>query len=252
MKKVLILALAGMLFLLLSGPAAAFELGVRGAYWFPLINSDLRADSGGTEGYTFDLRKDLDSGQNFFPWVEAWVGIGPHIVMVGYFSGNYGGDQTLEAGAIFDGLDFEDINTDFSMTFTVVEITYGYKVFDVDTFLAGLDLTLLGSVKFVSFSTSLSGGGMSESRSISSIMPSLGGQVHVSILLNILEARVMALVQPLGKSTVTDIILELTVTPFPFLDIGIGWRSVFLKIEKGDFMINHKLNGPFASVTVSF
>lgn len=252
MKKVLILALAGMIFLVLAGPATAFELGARGAYWFPLINSDLRADDGGIEGQTFNLRKDLDSGQNFFPWVEAWVGLGPHIVQIGYFAGEYGGDPTLEAGDLFDGLDFEDIQTNFNMTFSVFEISYGYKVFEVDTFLAGLDLTVLGGVKFVGFSTALSGGGMSESRDVNAIMPSVGGQLHAAILLNILEARALALVQPLGNNTVTDIILELTVTPFPFLDIGIGWRSLFLKIQKDDFMINHKLNGPFLSIAVSF
>ena len=57
-------------------PVGAFEIGVRGYYWFPGFKTDMKSDSDGLTGSDINLKDTLDIGNKAFPSVEVFGGLG--------------------------------------------------------------------------------------------------------------------------------------------------------------------------------
>lgn len=252
MKKVMFLIIVGALLTMLATPAAALDFGIRVAFWIPGLTSNMTVDKGNVAGTTLDFKDDLDVGRiALVPWIDVWGGIGDHTVTLGLVKANFSGDQEL-GNAIFNGSDYTGHKTEFTMTFSVLEVTYGYKLIDADSFLAGFDLTLLGNIKYIDLDSQLESGSLDNTVNAGGFIPSLGAQVHVQIMMDILEARAVLLSKPIGNTTVTDIILEFSLTPFPFLDLSLGWRTLNFSIDRDDMEINHRMSGFWLGASISF
>ena len=59
MKKVFLWMICFVAVFGMAVPAQAFELGVRGYYWFPVISGDLKVDEGSIAGTTLIWRMNL-------------------------------------------------------------------------------------------------------------------------------------------------------------------------------------------------
>ena len=59
MKKILMACLIVLTLMATALPARGFEAGVRGSYWFPSLDGDIRYDSNSLSGTKLDLKDDL-------------------------------------------------------------------------------------------------------------------------------------------------------------------------------------------------
>ena len=55
-----------------------------------------------------------------------------------------------------------------------------------------------------------------------------------------------------GGGTVFDGQTDISITPFPFLDIHGGYRIFFVNADTDDVEFNYDTSGPYAAVTLSF
>ena len=77
MRRLQWMAVCALALLLFSAmPVGAFEIGVRGYYWFPGFKADMRSDSAGLSGTDINLKDNLDVGTEAFPSVEVFGGLG--------------------------------------------------------------------------------------------------------------------------------------------------------------------------------
>ncbi|MBW1710848.1 MAG: hypothetical protein JRG97_06645 [Deltaproteobacteria bacterium] len=257
MKKTLILGqlvlvLAFLLVLIAPGPSSALDVGVRGSYWLPSMDSDLQVDQGGVSGTNLDLKGDLGVDNEFFPGGEIWFGLGHHSFALGYFQASYNGDTVLNGSPVYNGVTYPNLRADFEMDFKSLDLTYGYRIVKLDAILAGLAVTALVDVKILDIDTRLRSLGVNQSRGKTAFIPAVGVKFNAQLLARILEARAVFLVEPIGDQTVADFIVDVSYTPFPFMDLHAGWRSLILKVDDDEFRLDHSLNGPFVALTISF
>ena len=60
--------------LCVTAPAAAFELGARGLYWFPSLTADIKVDDGGVTGDKINLKDTLGIEDESYPSFEVFLG----------------------------------------------------------------------------------------------------------------------------------------------------------------------------------
>ncbi|MBW2091211.1 MAG: hypothetical protein JRI34_03690 [Deltaproteobacteria bacterium] len=251
MKRALILVQTCLFLLAVACPALALDLGARGSYWLPSMDSDLQVDSGGIAGTNFDLENDLGVDSDFFPAGEIWLGLGRHSFTLGYFQASYNGDTVLTGSPVYNGVTYPNLRADFEMDYKSLDLTYGYRIVKLDAILAGLAVTALVDAKVLDIDTRLRSLGVDQSRGETSFIPTVGVRLNAQLLAKILEARAVLAVQPFGDKTVTDLILDISYTPFPFIDLHAGWRSLVLKIDN-EFRLDHRLQGPFVALSIGF
>lgn len=253
MKKLFALSAFAVFLLVSATPASAFELGVRASYWYAMLDAKVQADEGSTTGDELDLVRDLDMRSTFFPGVEVWAGIGKNIITLGYLKSDFTGEETLNQPITYNG-DVYDAGLEISsaLDIKILEVTYEYRILKLDAFLAGFDLGLLGNVKVISIDTNLENSAYTNTSDYDTFIPAVGIKAHFQILANILEARAIFLVGPIGHKQSGDLILDVSLTPFPFLDIHAGWRSMLFNIYDDDFEFKHQFDGPFIAVSLSW
>ena len=251
MKKALTLVQTCFLLVAFAAPALALDFGARASYWLPGMDSELRVDSGGVVGTNFDLKNDLGVDSDFFPAGEIWLGSGRHYFALGYFKAVYDGDKVLSGSPVYNGVTYPNLSAHFNMDFKSLDLTYGYRLVNLDAFLAGVSVTALVDAKLIDIETRLTSTGQDQSRSETSLIPAVGVKVNAQLLAKILEAQAVLAIQPLGDKTVTDLILDISYTPFPLVGLHAGWRSFILKINDG-FRFSHRLNGPFVALSIGF
>ena len=49
-----------------------------------------------------------------------------------------------------------------------------------------------------------------------------------------------------------EALADLSFTPFPFLDIHAGYKTIRLKIDYSDLFLDSEFSGPFVGLTVKF
>ena len=84
-------------------PAKAVDFGIRGYYWFTSIDGDFRVDGNGLAGTNLDLENDLGFGDESYPIVEAFLGLGRHHLSFSYYRAEYEGTNVLNRDIIFNG-----------------------------------------------------------------------------------------------------------------------------------------------------
>ncbi|HSL92300.1 MAG TPA: hypothetical protein VK863_06595, partial [Candidatus Limnocylindrales bacterium] len=107
MKRILILT--AVLPLMAAVPAHAlpgFEVGARGVYWFPDLSGSVQSLTPPPQGTEFDIKDDLNVGDENFPGGEASLRVGRFHIRVGYMPVTYDGNNQLTRQIVFNGQTF--------------------------------------------------------------------------------------------------------------------------------------------------
>jgi len=232
-------------------PVQAFEFGVRGYYWFPGICGDLKVDESGIPGTTLDLESDLGLDDESYPIIEGFVGLGNHHLSLSYYKADYSGTKTLSEDFTFAGEDFSGLIRS-SLEYSVFDFMYQYDLLDLENILAGFSLGAVGRIKLFDGEVEIKSSALTERESFTAPIPMLGLNLHLGILADLLEARVLATGMGYGGGTIFDGQAEISLTPFPFLDIHGGYRVFFIDVDADDVEFDYDTSGPYAAVTLSF
>lgn len=259
MKRFLVLLLsltAGLVMVIaLTNTASAFEIGARGYYWFPtLTNSNMKVDASGRPGTEFNVKDDLSMGNKAYPSLEVFGGLGRHHLNLLYTQADYSGSTTLTNPITFNGTTFATgtaVNSDLKIR--MLDVAYKFDIIDTGNILAGFSISAIGKIKYIEADASLSSPIVGQtSNNLKLPIPMVGAAAHIGILANILEAR--AEITGIGYSGnyLYEALADLSLTPFPFLDIHAGYKIIALRVDHSDTYFNGQLSGPYAALTVSF
>jgi len=98
--------------------------------------------------------------------------------------------------------------------------------------------------------TSLS---LDESETFKAPIPMIGLGMHVGILADILEVRAKATGIGYSGNTFYEGLADVSLTPFPFLDIHGGYRIMKLEVDDiSDVYADLEFKGPYVGLTISF
>ena len=234
-------------------PVSAFEMGVRGYYWFPELSGDIRVDDAGIIGTKLDFEDDLGIDDESFPVIEVFAGIGKHHFSLAFFNADYDGDTVLTRDIYFNGELFQaNERVVSSLEYDHYDVMYRYDLFDLENLLAGGSLGLVARVMVFDGSASVASATVTAKEDFTVPIPMVGANFHVGILKDILEARVLVTGTGYSGNTVFDGQAEISLTPFPFLDIGGGYRFFIIDVDEDDAAVDYDNSGPYVALTVSF
>jgi len=234
-------------------PVSAFEIGARASYWFPAFKTNIQVDGGGLVGTDLNLKDNLGVGNEAFPSIEVFGGLGDHHLSLTYTPISYSGSTTPSAPINFNGQVFAagtPVETDLDLK--MIDLEYRYTFLDVENFLAGFSLDAIGKIKYIDGEAKLRSPGKEASDTVQLPLPMVGLGAHLGILLDILEAR--ARVSGIGYSDnyLIEAMADLSWTPFPFLDIHGGYKVIKMRIDRKDLFLDSQFTGPYVALTVSY
>ena len=236
-------------------PVGAFEIGVRGYYWFPGFKTDMKSDSDGLTGSDINLKDNLDIGNKSFPSVEVFGGLGSHHLGLTYTPIGYSGSTTLATGIDFNGKTFaKGTNVDTDLKLRMLDLEYRYIFLNMENILAGFSLDAIGQIKYIDGEAKINAPSINScaAATVRAPIPMVGIGAHVGLLLDILEARVKMTGISYSGNYLYEGLADLSLTPFPLLDIHAGYKIIRVHLDRDDFYLNSEFSGPYAALTVSF
>ena len=251
--------IVGCAFLIGLAPAAnALEFGARAYYWYPMLKADLRVDTELIPGTEMNLKDDLGIGNKGIPSVEAFLGTDKHHLSLMYTTVDYSGESRIGRNIRFMGKSYAAnalVESDFKLQ--MLDLEYQYDLVNMENILAGFSLGLIGKIKYIDADVQLvsntAGSVNNWEQSVAVPIPMVGVGAHIGLLAKILEAR--AKITGIGYSghMFYDAMADVSVTPFPFLDIHGGYRIMKLKIDGiSDVYGDVEFSGPYVGLTVGF
>ena len=253
MKRVFLLFVCLFTIFGIALPVSALELGVRGYYWFPELSGDMRVDDAGIVGTEIDLEDDLGFDDESYPVVEVFAGIGKHHLSLAYYNLDFDGDAVLTRDITFNGEVFRfSERVTSSLEYDHYDIMYRYDLIDLENFLAGGSLGLVARVMIFDGSASITSATVTAKEDFTLPVPMVGANFHVGILKDIIEARLLVTGIGYSDSTAFDGQAEISLTPFPFLDIHGGYRFFIIDVDEDDVLFDFDNSGPYVALTVSF
>jgi hypothetical protein len=231
--------------------AAAASLDFGGRYSLPRAEQG-RGESSGHSGSLRGLEKNLGIVE---PPIAAGLttGFGRHRLSFSYYQSATEGRSFLNRSLVFNGRTFsldEEIGSE--LDYDVYDFVYQYDFLDLEHVLAGFSAGVVGQVKLVDGQVTMRGAGRRSSHNFSAPIPLVGMNLHMDILGNFLAGRVRATGMGYSQGSVFDGQAELSLTPYPFLDIHGGYRFFFLDLESDDVEVEVNRSGPYLGITLSF
>jgi outer membrane protein len=251
-------ALALFIFLLVTSlPSYAFELGARGYYWWPDFSAKVRVDKNSIIGTTVDAEDDLGMDDESYPSIEAFFGLGNHHLSLMYTKADYSGAKNISRPIVFNGQTYTaDAYVESDLEFQMLDFEYQYDLLDLENILAGFSLGVIAKIKYIEGEARLKSTSPTyydESETFKVPVPMLGLGLHLGILADILEARVKAAGIAYSGNTFYDAQADISLTPFPFVDIHAGYRIMKLDVDDiSDVYADIEFKGPYAGLTISF
>ncbi len=253
MKRMFLLFICFLAVLGIVLPVSAFELGVRGYYWFPELSGDIRVDDAGIVGTELNLEDDLGVDDESYPIIEVLAGIGRHHLSLSFYSADYEGDVVLSQDITFDGELYQANERIVSnLEYDNYDFMYRYDVINLENFLAGGSLGLVARLMVFDGSASIASATVTAKEDFTAPIPMVGANFHVGILKDIIEARVLVTGIGYSDNTAFDGQAEISLTPFPFLDIHGGYRFFKIDVEEDDVKFDFDNSGLYVALTVSF
>ncbi|MBI4773681.1 MAG: hypothetical protein HY788_05790 [Deltaproteobacteria bacterium] len=246
------------LFLLLSvlywqpSTCTAFEIGARGNFWIADITGNLQGNNGAS-GTVLDFSDDLDMGFHGVPFGEAFAGLGRHRFTLGVTYYDQEGSKDAGKDVVFGKTTFPagtELSTNFQ--WAMLEMEYAFTLLDLENVLAGFSVDAFLAGRYQTGQISIEGGGQRATRAISWFRPMGGVGLHLGFLADILEFRMKAGGILLSEEHMIDALGELSLTPFPFMDIAVGYRYLSIKVDSNGLEQDYDLMGPYAGLTLSF
>jgi outer membrane protein len=247
--------LAAILVLTAAVPAHAlpgFDAGVRGMYWFPDLSGDVQTFAAGVEGTRFDIKDDLNVGDENFPSGEAFVRIGRIHFRVGYTPVEFDGNTRLTRQIVFDGQTF-DVNENVvsNLDLRMIDGEAQFDVLRPDFVATNFNLGIIVKVKYVDGTVELRSTAATETRDFQAPLPMVGLAAGVGFLKVLrADARVTGIAYSGNHLYEGDVYASFS--PFPFVSIQGGYRIIDLKVDEDDIVAAIKLKGPYVGAQLSF
>jgi outer membrane protein len=260
MKKNLfaVLGTLGLMTIFFAPSVYALGFGAHAEYWIPTFKGDLRVDKDGIAGTEIDIKNDLGVSNENFPGVEAFFSMGNHEISLSYSFISLSGAQNIGKTIVFNG-DTYNVNAyvESDLKTSMFDFEYQYKFLNLENILAGFSLGIIGKVKYldgeVRMHSTTFGSAYDNQEDIHVPIPMIGLGVNVGLLANILAARAKFVGMGYSGSFFYDAMAELSLTPFPFLNIHGGYRAMSLKIDDvSDIYAKMDFYGPYAGLAISF
>ena len=256
MKKNLFAALGILILLTIFCAPSAFALGfgVSADYWIPAFKGDLRVDNNGVTGTDINLKDDLGISNDNIPGVEAYFGIGNHEITLAYSQVNLSGAKNIDKKIVFNG-DTYTAHTDVEseLKTSMIDFEYQYKLLNFKNILAGLSFGIIAKVKYFDGDVRIHSSEYDTQKDIHVPIPMIGVGAKIGLLANILEARAKVTGMGYSGSFFYDAMADISVTPFPFLNIHGGYRAMSVKIDNvSDVYAKMDFYGPYGGLAISF
>jgi len=255
--KNLILIWAIVCSLTIAAHADAFELGARAFVWFPDLKTiDIQTTVSGLQGSDIDAKDMLGIGNKATFAVEAYGGVGRHHLSLMFTPFGYSDSAVLAAALNYNGVTYNagtPVQSDLS--YSMFDLKYQYDFIDMENILAGFSLAGIAQVKYStgSFKLNAAGTGFDQKKSFDSVLPMLGVGTHIGLLANLLELRAQVTGGGYDSGNYAyEAMAELSVTPFPFLDIHAGYKMMKLKMDVNDYIMDSFYTGPYVGLAVGF
>jgi hypothetical protein len=134
------------------------------------------------------------------------------------------------------------------------DLQYRYTLLDFENLAVGFSFDVIGQVKYIDGEARISAPAakIGATGKFQAPMLMVGLGAHVGLLRDLLEVRVKATGMAYSKSYLYEGLADLSLTPFPFLGIHVGYKVIRLKIDYSDVLLNSEFSGPYVGLTVSF
>ena len=260
MKKNLFATLGTLILLTIfyAPSVSALGFGARVDYWIPTFSGDLRVDDNGVVGTPINMKDDLGISNDNIPGAEAYFELGNHEISLAYSLINLSGAKNIAMEIKFNG-DIYQTNAyvESELKTSMIDLEYQYKLLNFKNILAGLSLGIIAKVKYfdgdVRIHSSSIGSENDTQKDIHLPIPMIGVGAKIGLLANILEARAKVTCMGYSGSFFYDAMADLSVTPFPFLNIHGGYRAMSVKIDNvSDIYVKMDFYGPYVGLAVSF
>ena len=255
MRRILQVATIAAVFLLMTGSAfdaSGFEVGARGAYWFPELTGNARtSETGDTR---FDFKDTLGVKDENLPFGEAFLRLGNTTLRVGYTQIKFDGSKTLSDNVTFNGTTYSA--TDNVISMLDMKMLDGEVQFDFlrpDVGIAGFNIGLILKVKYVDGTVELRSASQgTTSEDFQAPIPMIGAAAGVGFLKDMLRVDARAAGIAYSGNHLYDADVYASFAPLPFVRIQGGYRHIDLKIDEDGVLASFKLSGPYAGAQLSF
>lgn len=254
MRRILQVVMVAAGVLLMAGSAFAasgFEVGARGAYWFPKLTGSARTNATGDT--RFDFKDTLGVKDENIPFGEAFLRIGNTTLRVGYTQMKFDGDKELTQTVVFNGKTYSaSDNVISSLDMKMIDGEVQYDFLRPDVGLAGFNLGLILKVKYVDGKVELRNSTTTETKDFKAPIPMIGAAAGVGFLKDMVRVDARAAWIAYSGNHLYDADAYASFAPLPFIRIQGGYRYIDLKIDKDDTLASFKLSGPYVGAQLSF
>jgi len=241
--------------LLLAGSAFAvsgFEVGARGAYWFPKLTGSAQTDTTGDT--RFDFKNTLGVKDENFPFGEAFLRVGSTTVRVGYTQFKFDGDKELTETVVFNGVTYSAAdNVISSLDVKLVDGEVQYDFLRPDVGIAGFNIGLLLKVRYVDGKVELRSASQGSTvKDFKAPIPMVGVAAGIGAFKDMIRADARVSGIAYAGNHMYDADAYASFAPLPFLRIQGGYRYIDLKIDRDGTLASFKLKGPYIGGQLSF
>ena len=257
MRRILLGVTAAMVIILTAGSAFAasgFEVGARGAYWFPKLTGNAQTTTNGVPDTRFDVKDTLGMKDENFPFGEAFLRFGGTTLRIGYTQLKFDGNKQLTQTVVFNGTTYSaSDNVISSLDMKMLDGEVQFDLLRPDVGIAGFNIGLILKVKYVD--------GKVELRSVSqgttlkdfkAPIPMVGVAAGAGFLKDLIRVDARASGMTYSGNHLYDVDAYASFAPLPFLRIQGGYRYIDLKIDKDGTLASFKLKGPYLGAQLSF
>jgi hypothetical protein len=252
-----IFAVALVFSLLVVAQANAFEVGARGYVWFPdLKKADIQTITNGIQGSDINTKDMLGVGNKATFSVEAYGGVGKNHLSLMFTPFGYTTDNVLAAALNYNGVNYTagtSVHSDLS--YSMFDLRYQRDLINLENVLAGFSVGGIAQIKYStgSFTLNAAGTGIEQKKSFNSVIPMIGVGAHIGLLANLLEMRAQVTGGGYSSGNYSyEALADLSLTPFPFLDIHAGYKILQLKMDVNDYQMNTLYTGPYIGLSLGF
>ncbi|MDD5413582.1 MAG: hypothetical protein PHH96_02045 [Smithellaceae bacterium] len=251
-----IFAVALVFSILVADQANAFEVGARGYVWFPdLKKADIQTITNGIQGSDINTKDMLGVGNKATFSVEAYGGVGKNHLSLMFTPFGYTTDNVLAAALNYNGVNYTagtSVHSDLS--YSMFDLRYQRDLINLENVLAGFSVGGIAQIKYSTGSFTLNAAGnVEQSRSFNSVIPMIGVGAHIGLLANLLEMRAQVTGGGYSSGNYSyEALADLSLTPFPFLDIHAGYKLLQLKMDVNDYQMDTLYTGPYIGVSLGF
>jgi len=254
MRRILLVVTVAAGVLLMAGSAYAapgFEVGARGAYWFPKLTGS--AQTNVTGDTRFDFKDTLGVKDENIPFGEAFLRLGSTTLRVGYTQLTFDGNKQLTQTVIFNGTTYsaaDNVISSLDMKMLDGEVQFDFLRPDVGV--AAFNIGLLLKVKYVDGTVELRNSTTTETKDFKAPIPMVGAAAGVGFLKDMVRVDARAAGIAYSGNHLYDVDAYASFAPLPFVRIQGGYRYIDLKIDKDDTLATFKLSGPYVGAQISF